>query len=514
MLALGAVLLAVCLLTIGVWRRLAKYAYDLVRMRTIAGPPQILFIGNAHQFEYGGAAFYRQVMKYAKEFSDKSIFRIWVGIFPVVILQKVKTVEYMLSSSKHITKAFQYDFLHPWLGTGLLTSSGEKWHTRRKMLTPAFHFSILQDFCPVFSEQARILLEVLETKLDSEGHAELDIFPYIGRCALDIICETAMGSQVQAQTNQTAEYVSTVCTMSELLMRRLKNPIYYSDSIYSRSQDGAEQTKCLAVMHAFTNGVIADRRRDFLAMTEEERRDQMALRKRRKRLTFLDLLLVESDTSGQSGLSDADIREEVDTFMFEGHDTTAAAMTWCLYLLGRHPEIQAAVHEEIDAIWEQGRLSPEGHLTSECLGQLGLLDRCIKEALRLYPSVPFFGREALEDIALEGHTVTKGTTVLLLVMQLHRDPEVFPEPEKFIPDRFLAENTRGRSPYAYVPFSAGPRNCIGAKFAQLEEKSVLCWFLRNFTVASTQTEDEVSPAGELILRPEHGLKLRLQRRHV
>ncbi|PAA58255.1 hypothetical protein BOX15_Mlig026450g1 [Macrostomum lignano] len=512
MLLVATVILASCFLTAKLWKRLAKYVMDLFTMRNIIGPAQLPLVGNAHQFEYGGAAFYRQIMEFGRQYQDHPMFRIWVGIYPIVVLQKAKSVESILSSSKHITKAFQYDFLHTWLGTGLLTSAGEKWHSRRKMLTPAFHFSILQDFCPVFSEQSRVLLQVLDDQLNADGQAELDIFPYMGRCALDIICETAMGCQVHAQTEQNSEYVASVANMSEIVMRRLKNPLYYSESLFARSRLSAEQNACLGVMHAFTTGVIAERRADFAAMSEEERRDQMAIRRRRKRLTFLDLLLFESETGAK--LTDSDIREEVDTFMFEGHDTTAAAMTWCLFLLGRHPDVQAEVHKEIDAIWEEGRLSPEGHLTSECLNQLSLLDRCVKEALRIYPSVPFFGREAAEDIKVDGYTITAGTTVLALATQLHRDPEYFPEPEKFNPDRFLPEAVRGRNPYAYVPFSAGPRNCIGAKFAQLEEKAVLCWFLRHYDVTSLQTEEEVDPAGELILRPAHGIRLRVQRRNV
>ncbi|RXG69178.1 cytochrome P450 4V2, partial [Armadillidium vulgare] len=236
-----------------------------------------------------------------------------------------------------------------------------KWHQRRKMLTPTFHFKILEDYVEIFNQQSQIFVKNLQSNCDGKP---FDIYPRIILCTLDII----MG---------------------------------------------------------------------------------------KKRMSFLDLLLEYSED--HEILSDEDIREEVDTFMFEGHDTTAASVNWTLYLLGQHPEIQNKAYEEIESIFG----SSDRDATSSDIREMKYLECCIKESLRLFPSVPAFGRELNEDVIIEGYTVPKGTSTMIFVYQLHRDPEVFPDPNTYKPERFFPENYANRSPYAYIPFSAGPRNCIG-----------------------------------------------------
>lgn len=140
------------------------------------------------------------------------------------------------------------------------------------------------------------------------------------------------------------------------------------------------------------------------------------------------------------------------------------------------------------------------------------LERVIKESMRLYPPVPFIGRTLSEDIEIDKYKIPKGTMVTVGIYYLHRDPNVFPNPEKFDPDRFLTENTKGRHPYAYLPFSAGPRNCVGQKFAMYEEKSVLSSVIRNFKLSSVQQRDEISLVSELILKTHNGINVKLQRR--
>lgn len=144
--------------------------------------------------------------------------------------------------------------------------------------------------------------------------------------------------------------------------------------------------------------------------------------------------------------------------MFEGHDTTAAAMCWALHLIGSHPDVQNKLHEELDRVLGDADTPTFEQLKAH---ELPYLEQVLKECLRLYPSVPAIGRELDHDLNVCGYEVPKTATVLLLSFLVHRDPKYWPDPHTFDPERFSPENSAHRHPYCYVPFSAGPRNCIG-----------------------------------------------------
>ncbi|KAJ9600527.1 hypothetical protein L9F63_026336, partial [Diploptera punctata] len=216
---------------------------------------------------------------------------------------------------------------------------------------------------------------------------------------------------------------------------------------------------------------------------------------KRKKMAFLDLLLESSENGGN--LTDEEIREEVDTFMFEGHDTTSAAISWLLHTLSINEECQEKIYKELQSIFGESDRTP----TMKDLNEMKYLERVIKEMLRLCPSVPLFGRILKKDVQIDGHTLPAGLLVGFLVILIHRNPEYFPDPEEFNPDNFLPERVAARHPYAYIPFSAGPRNCIGQKFAILEEKTILSNIIRNYKINATGTEPIINP--DLILRSEN-----------
>uniref|UniRef100_A0A8C1G691 aromatase n=1 Tax=Cyprinus carpio TaxID=7962 RepID=A0A8C1G691_CYPCA len=199
--------------------------------------------------------------------------------------------------------------------------------------------------------------------------------------------------------------------------------------------------------------------------------------------------------------------------MFEGHDTTAASMNWALHLIGSHPEVQKAVQAEL---WEVGRESIK--MLVNDLKKLRYLECVIKESLRIFPSVPLFAHSICKTCHISRwqqfvtlpNTVPKGVNAVIIPYALHRDPRYFPEPEKFRPERFLPEKSKGRHPYAYIPFSAGPRNCIGQRFAMMEEKVFLAMILHHFDVEVCQSREELRPLGELILCSKKGIWIKLQ----
>uniref|UniRef100_A0A4W2G3Z3 Docosahexaenoic acid omega-hydroxylase CYP4F3-like n=1 Tax=Bos indicus x Bos taurus TaxID=30522 RepID=A0A4W2G3Z3_BOBOX len=206
------------------------------------------------------------------------------------------------------------------------------------------------------------------------------------------------------------------------------------------------------------------------------------------------------------GLSDEDIRAEADTFMFEGHDTTASGLSWVLYNLAKHPEYQERCRQEVQELLKD-RESKE--IEWDDLAQLPFLTMCIKESLRLHPPVTVISRSCTQDITLpDGRVIPKGVICLISIFGTHHNPYVWPDPEVYDPLRFKPENIKGRSPLAFIPFSAGPRNCIGQTFAMTEMKVVLALTLLRFRILPDEEEPCRKP--ELILRAEGGLWLRME----
>lgn len=285
-------------------------------------------------------------------------------------------------------------------------------------------------------------------------------------------------------------------------------PQLWSDQVYYRSLKGKKFSDNLIKLHDFTRKVIRDRKTEILNQNSMKQDGE-------RRKVFLDLLLDHHINSGE--LTEEDIREEVDTFMFEGHDTTAMALSWTIYLLGHHPEIQARAAAEVDSMFEQTEADAELNrvklmLTLDRIKELKYLECVIKEGLRLCPSVPFVGRRLHEDMSVNGFHVPRGTIIFVYIYMLHRDPKVFSNPESFNPDRFLPENSIGRHPFAFVPFSAGPRNCIGQRFAMSEMKVVLAFLLRHFRFESIDHRDKITTQMEMVLRPKCPVKVRVYER--
>jgi cytochrome P450 len=225
------------------------------------------------------------------------------------------------------------------------------------------------------NRQAAILVTKLSTH--AQPPKPVDIFPMITHCALDIICETAMGRSINAQENCDTEYVRAVYASSDIVFKRQSFPWLWTDWIFHLTPMGRRWRQCLAVLHGFTNSVIQERKTEIASANkkqEVEKEDEDVGIK--KRVAFLDLLIKES--KGGTVLSDEDIREEVDTFMFEGHDTTAANMTFTLFLLASHPEVQRRCQEELDEIFA----GSDREATSNDLGQMKYLESCLKESLR------------------------------------------------------------------------------------------------------------------------------------
>jgi cytochrome P450 len=218
-------------------------------------------------------------------------------------------------------------------------------------------------------------------------------------------------------------------------------------------------------------------------------------------------LMAVRDEDGGAGMTDRQLRDEVMTLVLAGHETTANALTWTWYLLSKHPDVARRVKREVDDVL--GERTPR----LADLAKLVYTRQVIDESMRLYPPVWAFEREAIEDDAVKGFAVPKGTLIGICPYTLHRHAGYWPNPEGFDPDRFApdAAEKNERPRWAYLPFGAGPRICIGAAFATLEAQLVIAMFASRFRLelpAGANVELDV-PA--VTLRPRNGLPMTLKR---
>ncbi|XP_045846000.1 cytochrome P450 4F2-like isoform X3 [Meles meles] len=327
------------------------------------------------------------------------------------------------------------------------------------------------------------------------------MFEHISLMTLDSLQKCVFSFDSNCQESP-SEYIAAILELSALVVKRQEQIFLHVDFLYNLTPDGWRFRRACNLVHNFTDAVVQERRR---ALISGGSRDFLKAKAKTKTLDFIDVLLLAKDEDGKQ-LSDEDIRAEADTFMFEGHDTTASGLSWVLYNLAKHPEYQERCRQEVQELLRDRE--PQ-EIEWDDLAQLPFLTMCIKESLRLHPPVTVIARRSTQDVGLpDGRVIPKGNICVISIFGIHHNPSIWPDPEVYNPFRFDPENIKERSPLAFIPFSAGPRNCIGQTFAMTEMKVVLALTLLRFRVLPGEEEPRRKP--ELILRAEGGLWLRVE----
>ncbi|KAI4477353.1 hypothetical protein M0804_012739 [Polistes exclamans] len=473
----------------------------------LPGPHEYPIIGNIYHFQVDNEHLLETAWKLNNKYYP--IYKVWTFLFSGVVLLDPKDIEVLLKSNVHIEKGPIYKYLMPWFSTGLLTSSGQKWHTRRKMLTPAFHFNILNHYFHILNDESQCLVESLKNEGNGKSVVK-DLQTFISKYTLNAICRAALGIQLKEKGKLESKYRNAVHTYGRIMAYRLPRPWYISDTIFAFSSHGRLQKKVLKTLHSFSKNIIEERKRfheqtngKYLQIFENFDKDDVFNKdlEPQKRLSMLDLLIAESWKDNR--IDEEGIREEVDTFMFEGHDTTASALCFALSLFAKHKDVQEKIRHEINTFTQEGY-----KFTMSSIQKLTYLERCIKESLRLYPSVHIIFRQISTDMQLRHYLIPSGTICEVNIYNVHRNPEYWPNPNVFDPDRFLSENIKGRHPYSYIPFSAGPRNCIGQKFAMFELKLIVASTLYNFELEPVDELDDVTFLADITLNSLKPLRVK------
>ncbi|XP_052737846.1 cytochrome P450 4C1 [Bicyclus anynana] len=438
----------------------------------------------------------------------KDIFEINLGNQKIFVLAHPKDVEAVISSTKHNNKGYLYGFLRPWLHDGLLLSSGKKWHQRRKILTPAFHFKILRHFNSVLCDKSAKLAEKLQYEVN---RPKTNINSFITDFTINSICETAMGTALDEESSTVSKsYKKAIHELGIHIFYRSIRIWLHPESIFNLSQLGRAHRRTLNFITSFRDCVVKQRRQNEYfgnlytkTMNESSDDDDDYLVNNKNRLAMLDLLL----HAEKQGLIDSEgINEEVDTFMFEGHDTTATALQFAFMLLANNTHVQDMILEEYSSILSSSNRKP----TLSDLSNMKYLEACIKESLRLYPPVYFIERKCDCPLTLRGIEMPAPINISISILDIHRRSDQFVEALEFRPERFLKEPTW--HPFAYLPFSAGPRNCIGQKFAMMEMKLAITAVLSNYRLLPVTKPQDIVFVTDVILRTRDPIFIKFEKR--
>ncbi|XP_063709036.1 cytochrome P450 4d2-like [Culicoides brevitarsis] len=465
-----------------------KWEREDARMN-IPGPPWIPVFGNLLEL-YGAAkqklAFHK-FQEYQKLYGDT--IKVRFAHIKLVATRDIKFQEIIANNPKFI-KSDEYESFRIWLGNSLVIAHGERWQKLRKMLTPAFHFQILERFVQIFEEQSDVLVKKLQ-KLQTTN----DAFDVFHAFSLDVISESAMGVKINSQNDPKTKFVEANTQMLFLCYERLINPFYRVEWIWKLTNFYKKQVETVNYINDFVNNLIEIRREVLLAGNETSEKEN-------SKPVFIDILL-KSELDGRP-LSNEEIRAEVNTFMFAGHETTGSTLAFVMYQLAKNPTKQKNLYEEI----RNSRIT-DSPLTMKSLNSLPYLDGVIKEALRIHPIFPSVPKKCIEDVHFNGMFIPKNTVILTTFHPNHMDPKYFPNPKEFSPERWLTEiSSSDRNPYIYQPFSSGLRNCIGQKFAMLEAKTAIVKIISQFDVTLADKDFKPRLSVAFTIKSENGMPLK------
>ncbi|XP_053324998.1 cytochrome P450 4B1-like [Spea bombifrons] len=464
------------------------------QLRQFPGPKTHWLYGNAHEFRQDGKDL-DLVAGYAEKYTYA--YPMWLGNFFASLIICHPDYAKTILSRQDPKDDFAYYFITPWIGKGLLVLSGQKWFQHRRLLTPGFHYDVLKPYVRLMSDCTKVMLDKWDRLVSDQKPVEL--FHHVSLMTLDTIMKCAFSYQSNCQHNSENAYIKAVYELSYLVDHRFRCFPYHNDLIFYFSPHGFRFRRALKVAHQHTDEVIK-RRKESLKHDKE-----LEKIKQKRHLDFLDILLCARDEHGQ-GLSDEDLRAEVDTFMFEGHDTTASGISWILYCMAKYPEHQKKCREEIHEV-----MGDRDTVEWEDLGKLTYTTYCIKESLRLYPPVPGVARKLSQPITFcDGRSLPKGAIVLLSIYCMNRSSSIWKNPEVFDPLRFSPENSSERHSHAFLPFSAGSRNCIGQNFAMNEMKVAAALTLKRFQLTPDPANEPLK-VPQLVLRSVNGVHLYLKK---
>jgi cytochrome P450 len=441
------------------------------------GPPGHVLLGNAGEIrQRGGHVFVLETMRRYGEISRYRVLK-----WPVYLLSHPDYIKHVLQDNhrNYGKNAFAYRALRTILGNGLLISEGDFWLRQRRLAQPAFHRQRIEGFGSIMTRAILAMLARWETY--AEHHQAFDLSQEMTRLTLRIAGETLFSIDLIDEADEVGQALSVgLEQINDRLHRLFTLPTFFP------TPQNRRFVTALRTLDNVVKEMIADRRQ-----TQEDQGD------------LLSMLMLMQDEETEERMDDQQLLDEVKTMLLAGHETTANALTWTWYLLAQHPEVEAKLTAELAEVLG-GRVP-----TIADLPRLPYTHMVVQESIRLFPPAWIILRHAIKADEIGGYPVAPGRVVGISPYVMHRHPGFWKEPEVFEPQRFTPDRVAERHRFAYIPFAAGPRQCIGNTFAMTEAQLVLATVAQRYCLRLLP-ERPVQAHTAITLRPRDGVHVTLQ----
>ncbi|XP_052023977.1 cytochrome P450 3A11-like [Apodemus sylvaticus] len=481
------VLLAIILVLL---YRYGTRTHGIFKKQGIPGPKPLPFLGTLLNY-------YKGLWKFDTECYKKygKIWGLFDGQMPLFAITDTEMIKNVLVKECFSVFTNRRDFGPVGIMSKAVSiAKDEEWKRLRALLSPTFTSGKLKEMFPVMEQYGNILVKYL--RQEAEKGKPVTVKQVLGAFSMDVITSTSFGVNVDSLNNPNDPFVEKA---KKLLRLDFFDPLLLSVVLFPFLTPIYEMLNiCM-----FPKDSIAFFKK-FVDKMKENRLDA----KQKHRVDFLQLMMNAHNTKDKEShkaLSDMEITAQSIIFIFGGYETTSSTLSFALYALATHPDIQKKLQEEIDRA-----LPNKAPPTYDVVMEMEYLDMVLSETLRLYPIASRLERVSKKDVEINGVFIPKGSTVMIPSYALQHDPQLWPQPEEFRPERFSKENKGSIDPYVYLPFGNGPRNCIGMRFALMNMKLALTKVLQNFSFQPCkETQIPVKLSRKGLLQPEKPIVLKV-----
>jgi pentalenene oxygenase len=433
-------------------------------------------LGHALQLRNDPLGFFRSL----RDLGD--IVEIKLGTQRTFVVTSANLVREMLVvKPREFDKGAQFEEVRAVLGNGLANSDGETHRRHRLMMQPAFRRDRIAEYAKLMHE------EIVNATKDWQDGQELDLRKNMTALTLAVTCRALMSSK--SADELVGALQDGLPFVLDVMYKRLVNPLAKATAKLPTGTN-RQFTETVARLHRMADAIVAE----YRGSEEEDRNDLLTM-----------LMLAREDETG-AGMTDQEVHDQIMTILVAGTETTATTLSWMFQLLTSHPEVEKRLHAEVDEVLD-GR-APE----YADVPKLTYTAQVVSETLRFSPPAWMLSRRARNDIELDGYRIPAGAPVMFSPYALHRDPEVYPEPDVFDPDRWSPDRVKQIPRDAIAQFGAGPRKCIGDVFAIVEATLAAATIAGGWRIRPVG-EAEVTPFAGMVLWPKD-MKLKLEKRNV